>query len=100
MLLAIHIIGVVTNPSGFSDPAFGFDKSSRAIFPDIVILSMKERWDERYSQREFAYGELPNDYLKEQLARIPVGKILFPADGEGRNGVYAATLGWSVNAST
>lgn len=24
------------------------------------------------------------------------GKILFPADGEGRNGVYAAKLGWEV----
>lgn len=64
----------------------------------IVPLSMKEKWDERYGQKEFAYGELPNDYLKEQLAGIPVGKILFPADGEGRNGVYAATLGWTVSA--
>ncbi len=59
---------------------------------------MKERWDERYGAKEFAYGEQPNNYLKEQLAGIPVGKILFPADGEGRNGVYAATLGWSVSA--
>ncbi len=26
-----------------------------------------ERWDERYSKYEFAYGEQPNNYLKEQL---------------------------------
>lgn len=26
------------------------------------------------------------------------GKILFPAEGEGRNAVFAATLGWTVSA--
>lgn len=56
------------------------------------------RWDERYRQEEFAYGELPNQYLKEQLNKLPVGQILFPAEGEGRNAVYAATLGWTVSA--
>ena len=59
---------------------------------------MKDKWDDRYSKSEFAYGELPNDYLKEQLNIIPAGTILFPAEGEGRNAVYAATLGWSVYA--
>jgi 2-polyprenyl-3-methyl-5-hydroxy-6-metoxy-1,4-benzoquinol methylase len=59
---------------------------------------MKEKWDERYSKTEFAYGEEPNDYLKEKLIKIPAGTILFPADGEGRNSVYAATLGWKVYA--
>lgn len=59
---------------------------------------MKEKWDERYSKVEFAYGEHPNNYLKEQLDKIPVGTILFPAEGEGRNSVYAATLGWHTFA--
>ncbi len=59
---------------------------------------MKEKWDERYSAKEFAYGEQPNNYLKEQLIKIPVGTILFPAEGEGRNAVYAATIGWTVFA--
>jgi len=58
----------------------------------------KDRWDERYSNEAYAYGELPNDYLKEQLEKANVGKILFPADGEGRNGVFAAKLGWDVSA--
>lgn len=57
-----------------------------------------DRWNERYSKPEFAYGELPNDYLRKQLQKLLIGKILFPADGEGRNGVYAATLGWKVSA--
>lgn len=56
------------------------------------------RWDERYSQDEFAYGEEPNLYLKEQLEKHAPGKILFPAEGEGRNAVFAARVGWTVSA--
>ena len=56
------------------------------------------RWNDRYSADEFAYGEQPNNYLKEQLEKLPVGTILFPAEGEGRNAVFAATLGWAVSA--
>jgi hypothetical protein len=60
--------------------------------------SMKEFWDDRYSQQQFAYGEAPNEFIKEQLALLSAGKILFPAEGEGRNAVYAAQLGWDVSA--
>jgi len=59
---------------------------------------MKEKWDERYGEKQYAYGEQPNNYLKEQLSNVTPGKILFPAEGEGRNAVYAATLGWKVFA--
>ncbi len=57
-----------------------------------------KKWDERYSSNEFAFGEEPNEYLKEQIGKLPAGKILFPAEGEGRNAVYAAKLGWTVVA--
>lgn len=58
----------------------------------------KEYWNERYHRAEYAYGELPNEYFKSHIELLPVGKILLPADGEGRNGVYAATLGWDVDS--
>jgi SAM-dependent methyltransferase len=57
-----------------------------------------ERWNDRYSTEEFAYGEQPNIYLKEQLEKLKPGTILFPAEGEGRNAVFAAKLGWTVAA--
>jgi len=57
-----------------------------------------DRWDERYRKDEFAYGEQPNNYLKEQLEKLPVGTMLFAAEGEGRNAVFAAKLGWKVSA--
>ncbi len=57
-----------------------------------------DRWNERYSHKEFAYGVEPNLYLKEQLEKLSPGKILFPAEGEGRNAVFAAKRGWDVSA--
>lgn len=56
------------------------------------------KWNERYSKPEFAFGEQPNDYLKEQLEKLNPGSILFPAEGEGRNAVFAAKLGWAASA--
>lgn len=58
----------------------------------------KSYWNQRYAAADFAYGEEANEFLKETLVDIPTGKILFPADGEGRNGVHAATLGWQVSS--
>jgi SAM-dependent methyltransferase len=57
-----------------------------------------DRWNDRYSQDEFAYGEQPNNFLREQLEKLTPGTILFPAEGEGRNAIYAAKRGWTVSA--
>ncbi len=57
-----------------------------------------DRWNDRYSKDEYAYGVHPNSFLKEYLEKLPVGTILFPAEGEGRNAVFAAKLGWNVSA--
>lgn len=59
---------------------------------------MKNQWDERYAREEYIYGTNPNNFLKEQLASLKPGRILFPAEGEGRNAVYAASVGWQADA--
>jgi hypothetical protein len=51
-----------------------------------------ERWNDRYSKDEYAYGEQPNNFLREELEKLKPGTILFPAEGEGRNAVFAAAL--------
>lgn len=61
-------------------------------------MYQKNFWNNRYSQEEFTYGKLPNEYLKEKLDTLKSGKILFPAEGEGRNAVYAAVKGWQSEA--
>jgi len=60
--------------------------------------SWLDKWNERYSREEYAFGTQPNDYLKQQLEGLKPGSILFPAEGEGRNAVFAAKLGWDVSA--
>ena len=53
-------------------------------------------WDERYSEPGFAYGTAPNEFLLSVAHRIPKGEILSLAEGEGRNAVYLASLGYEV----
>lgn len=59
---------------------------------------MKEFWNERYKEHAYAYGEAPNVYFEHCLKKLKPGKLLLPAEGEGRNGVFAASLHWIVDA--
>lgn len=59
---------------------------------------MVQIWDERYGKPEYAYGENPNEFFKAQLDGLKPGSILLPAEGEGRNAVFAALSGWTVFA--
>jgi cyclopropane fatty-acyl-phospholipid synthase-like methyltransferase len=59
---------------------------------------MQNFWDSRYALEGYVYGIHPNSFLKESLIRIEPGAILFPAEGEGRNAVFAAKLSFSVTA--
>lgn len=56
-------------------------------------------WDTRYSPEDYVYGRAPNDFLKSHAPTLPSnGDILCLADGEGRNGVYLASLGHRVTS--
>jgi len=55
-------------------------------------------WNHRYADSECIYGTKPNDFFKQELDILVPGKILLPAEGEGRNAVYAAEKGWIVSA--
>ena len=55
-------------------------------------------WNDRYAQPEFAYGTEPNQFFADQLAQLTPGTLLLPAEGEGRNAVFAAQHGWTVDA--
>lgn len=59
---------------------------------------MTEFWNNRYAGEEYVYGEEPNAFFKEQILQLQPGRILLPAEGEGRNAVYATKIGWEVFA--
>ncbi len=57
-----------------------------------------EFWNEKYKREDYHYGLKPNRFLELMLESRPPGRLLFMAEGEGRNAVYAAKLGWEVHA--
>jgi len=63
-----------------------------------TFAPMIDFWNERYSQIDYVYGTRPNAFFKQEIEKLPPGNILLPAEGEGRNAVFAAHLGWQVDA--
>lgn len=60
---------------------------------------MKQFWNQRYGEAEYAYGTEPNAFFRAYIERAErPGRILLPGEGEGRNGVHAAAAGWEVVA--
>jgi cyclopropane fatty-acyl-phospholipid synthase-like methyltransferase len=58
----------------------------------------QKMWDERFSQPEPVYGEEPNEFLVSQSMRFRPGmRLLVPADGYGRNGIWLAKQGFQVH---
>lgn len=59
---------------------------------------MPQFWDQRYAENETVYGNEPNKFFKLFIDLHKPGSLLLPAEGEGRNAVYAASKGWQVDA--
>ncbi|MBA3832849.1 MAG: class I SAM-dependent methyltransferase [Chthoniobacterales bacterium] len=55
-------------------------------------------WDERYREPDYVYGRKPNDFLAAHASELPKGRVLCLAEGEGRNAVFLAKLGFDVHA--
>lgn len=55
-------------------------------------------WDEKYRDSEYIYGTHPNTFFREELLKIPPGILLLPAEGEGRNALFALENNWNVVA--
>ncbi len=53
-------------------------------------------WSARYSEREYLYGKEPSAFLQENVGFLSKGKTLDVACGEGRNAVFLALKGFSV----
>ena len=57
-----------------------------------------QNWNKRYAENESVYGTEPNVFFKNFINTHNPGSILLPAEGEGRNAIYAASKGWRVDA--
>ena len=56
-------------------------------------------WQARFEQKDYYYGTQANDFLQQHALNIPAkGRVLSIGEGEGRNAVYLASLGYEVTA--
>lgn len=57
-------------------------------------------WNQRFAGDDYLFGTAPNAFLASQAERLKPGMTaLAVADGEGRNGVFLASLGLDVLAT-
>jgi tellurite methyltransferase len=59
----------------------------------------RQRWNRKYDRPEYVYGTRPSRFLAEQIHLLPTaGRALDLAAGEGRNAVFLARRGLTVDA--
>ena len=63
-----------------------------------ALKTITDFWNNRYAKSGYTYGDEPNAFFKHTIDSLPVGSVLIPAAGQGRDAVYAASLGWEVDA--
>ncbi|MFP2907481.1 class I SAM-dependent methyltransferase [Pyxidicoccus sp. 3LFB2] len=58
------------------------------------------QWNSRYSVQEYVFGTQPNDFLVEATPSLPPApaRALSLGEGEGRNAIHLASLGYQVTA--
>lgn len=61
-------------------------------------LKMSDFWDKNYSTNDYIYGREPNDFLRGSVESLSPGSALCIGEGEGRNAVFLAKLGFDVTA--
>lgn len=61
------------------------------------MTDWKSQWNARYGEEVYAYGTEPNEWIRQELPKLSPGKVLCAAEGQGRNAVFAASLGWDVH---
>jgi len=60
-------------------------------------MADREAWESRYGERTDAVRP-PSQFLVEHLDRLPRGRALDLASGDGRHALYLARHGWTVDA--
>jgi SAM-dependent methyltransferase len=115
VILGLPRIGVNTCFNIRSPKCDDFEKNQTKEVCDVVLTTFQliaqdstnnmskevkgaAYWDERFQAPSYAYGEAPNDFLVWAAPQVKLGKAVSLCEGEGRNAVYLAKLGFEVTA--
>lgn len=78
------------------------DSSDHATYEAVTGDSADEDrsvWDSFYKNKNFIFGKDAIGFLKDNIHRIPKGRVFVPAMGEGRNAIYLAKMGFTVDGN-
>jgi tellurite methyltransferase len=67
-----------------------------AVTGDADFGDERTAWDKTYARKDYVFGKDPSPFLIENSEKIPKGKVLDIAVGEGRHAVYLAKRGYQV----
>jgi tellurite methyltransferase len=67
-----------------------------AVTGDADFGDERTAWDKTYARKDYVFGKDPAPFLVENADKIPKGKVLDIAVGEGRHAVYLAKRGYAV----
>jgi len=66
------------------------------ITGDSDFADDRSAWDRTYNRKDYVYGKEPAPFLVRYVDKLPKGRALDIAMGEGRNAVYLAKKGFQV----
>lgn len=61
-------------------------------------MGERPQWESRYRDRADDAVRPPSPFVVEQCARLPPGRALDVASGDGRHALFLARRGWTVDA--
>jgi SAM-dependent methyltransferase len=67
-----------------------------AITGDSDFGDDRTAWDKTYARKDYVFGKEPAEFLVKYVDKLPKGRALDIATGEGRNAVYLAKKGFLV----
>lgn len=67
-----------------------------AITGDSDFGDDRTAWDKTYARKDYVFGKDPAEFLVKFVDKLPKGRALDIATGEGRNAVYLAKKGFLV----
>jgi tellurite methyltransferase len=68
-----------------------------ALTGDNDFADERTAWDKTYARADYVFGKDPTSFLVDNVDKLPKGRALDIATGEGRNAVFLAKKGFRVD---
>lgn len=97
LTISMALAGIEEEPEGPVESSRTKTSRLMALTGDGDFGDDRTAWDKTYARVDYVFGKDPANFLVQQVNRLPKGKALDIAVGEGRNAVYLAKKGFSVD---